>query len=183
MSAARMMMGIGVLVAAPFVYSPSLADVGHGSAYFPGDVSQDARALNFLGFMSDSALTSMRQSTGTKAGDMASNAGAWAPEMRAASGIYQTKKGLTPDGWIGPQTRGSLATSVAFQNANPGTLPAVIPPGLNVPIQPGNVPVPNPPATPGVTPVASTTGDDTLLYAGLGLGAVLLVGLGIYALS
>lgn len=166
------------------VYIPDLAPVGSKSAYFPRDVERDAEALEFLEFLSASANAAREPSTGSQAGDMANEAGAWDPNFRSAITRFQVAKGLTNDGWVGPQTRTALAAAVAFANANPGVLPAPPPPGVvpPVPINPGAVPA-KPAVIPGVTPVNTKSGDDTMMYVGLGLGGLLLAGLGWYALK
>jgi len=166
------------------LYVPDLAPVGSKAAYFPRDVEQDAAALVFLGFLSDAADANRQVSDGSQGADMANEGGAWDPAFRSAVTRFQSSKGLTADSWIGPQTRGALATAVAFKNANPGILPPPPPPGVlpPVPVKPGAVPA-NPAVLPGVRPVAAGEEDQTMLYVGLGVGALLLAGVAWYALK
>jgi hypothetical protein len=173
------MMGMGT-ISAPFLYVPDLAPVGSKSTYFPRSVDRDAMALNFLQFMSDSALDDLTSSMGSQSADMNNEAGAWDPAFRASVTRFQVAKGLTADSWIGPQTRTALAAAVAFKNANPGTLPSPLP--QVVPVIPGQVPA-KPAVLPGVTPASAKTEDDTLMYLGIGAGVLALGGLAWYALK
>ncbi len=163
-------------IAAPFQYFPDLSPVGSGSAYFPRSVAADAQALNFLGFLTDAELASLRPSTGTQSGDMNGPAGAWAPAFRGAMGRFQASAGITADTWVGPQSRGKLATAVSAKNANPGALPPPPPnPDRPVPVNPGTVPaLPTP--LPGVTPASASSG-------GMSTGAMVGIGVGVLALG
>lgn len=166
--------GIGQ-IAAPFAYVPDLLPVGSGNAYFPRDTTQDARALNFLGFMSDSALDDHPGSLGTQARDIAEQVGAWDPVFRAAVTRAQTALGLTVDSWIGPKTRTALLAAVTKKNAGAIVPPA--PPGV-LPVNPGSVPGGAAPI-PGATPVKDNVGgDDTMTYVAIGGGVVALALLG-----
>lgn len=166
------------------VYVPDLGPVGSKSSYFPRDVEHDAEALNFLEFLSDVADANRMPSTGSQGGDMAQEAGAWDPSFRSAVTRFQASKGLTTDSWIGPNTRTALAAAVAFRNVNPGQLPAPPSPGTVPPIlvNPGGVPA-KPAVLPGVQPASAKTGDDTMMYVGLGVGGLALAGLAWYALK
>lgn len=173
-----MLQHIGSIVTAPFIYTPSLASVGHASAYFPGDVTEDMKALNFLGFLPDAAFPTLT-STGSQGGDEAQSAGAWDPAFRGAMGRAQTALGITADTWIGPQSRGALAQAVARHNLDPRPTP-VLPP--SVPVTPGGVPA-QPAVIPGVHPASAQATDDTLLYVGAGVGALGVAGLLWWALK
>ena len=149
-------------------YSPDLEPVGAGASYYPRDTADDAAALAFLGFLSQAALAAHVGTTGTQAGDMKSNAGAWSPPFRAAVLAFQKSAALGADSWIGPNTRRALAAAVAKNNAieppfppNPGP---IVPPGPRPNLDPA-------PPKPSPKPAAKT--DNTLLYAG---GAVVGVG-------
>jgi len=175
----------GSIGATTLLYVPDLAPVGSKAAYFPRDVEQDAAALVFLGFLSDAADANRNVSRGSQAEDINNEGGAWDPAFRAAITRFQTSKGITADSWVGPQTRTQLAGAVAFKNANPGALPPPPPPGVlpPVPVKPGAVPA-NPAVLPGVRPVSAGDEDDsTMLYVGLGAGALVLAGLAWYALK
>lgn len=174
------MSGLGSLTAAPMTYTPNLGPVGSGSSYWPGDVSMDAAALNYIGVTPDSLL--LRPSTGTQAGDMAASAGAWDPNFQAGVKAFQGANGDTVDGWIGPQTRTSLAAAVTAANlkASPIAPPQPIsptPPAPDVP-PPGVLPSPggggggSPDLPPDLTPsfLSTTTGK---VVVGLGVAAVL----------
>lgn len=139
-------------------YNPSLADVGHGSAYWPGDTTADAAALNYLGFLPDPYLRAHVGTTGNQAGDMRSNVGAWDPAFKTAVQDFQETASLAADGWIGPATRKALAAAVAAKNAN-GGLPAPIGPG----------------GAPAAAPAPSSTGKKLALGA-----AVLAAGYAVY---
>lgn len=163
-------------IAAPFVYVPDLAPVGSKATYFPRDVSQDARALNFLGFLTDAELSTLRPSTGTQSGDMNGLAGAWAPAFRGAMGRFQASRGITADTWVGPQSRTELGRAVLAKNANPGALPPPPPnPDRPVPVAPGGVPA-APTPLPGVKPASST--DEPM-----SLGTKVAIGAGVVALA
>lgn len=171
--------GIGQ-IPAPFLYVPNLAPVGHAALYFPGDVSQDARALNFLGFLDDASLASLFPSTGNQADDIDQVSGAWDGDFRAAVTRFQAAKGLVVDSWIGPNTRTALGIAVAQKNASgiPSLPVAPLPPTV-IPVNPGGVPVnPNKPnVLPGVTPAAAKS-DETLTYVAVGVGVLALGFLG-----
>lgn len=119
-------------------YSPSASSVGSGSAYFPGDVSQDAAALNYTGFLPDQFFYTLKPSTGSQSGDMNGQAGAWDPAFRQAVRDFQMSAGVTADGWIGPATRTRLKLAVETKNAMsapnappfipPAPSPVVVPP-------------------------------------------------------
>jgi len=177
MSRARGRSFLGALVDLPFSYAPSLAPVGSGSAYWPGDVQEDLFALNALGFFPDDG-TAVR-SYGTQADDMANQAGAWAPEFRAAVASFQYSVNLTPDTWIGPQTRTALAAAVRAANAG---APVPVPPGEPVPVDPGGVPA-LPAILPGTVPAESAPGMGVGTKIAIGVGVVALLGGGYYALK
>jgi hypothetical protein len=175
-------MGDLVMAMSGLDYRPSLADVGHGQGYFPGDVSEDARALNFLGFLPDDFLAELRPSTGSQKDDMSASAGAWAPGFRTAVKDFQSAKGLTPDGWIGPNTRARIAAAVTVKNASESPIaPPFIPPppGVIDPPAPAIIvpPISPPaPAKPGAAPAAKAE-TPWLLYGGIAAGVLLLGGL------
>lgn len=179
------MMSMGV-INAPLIYVPDLAPVGSKSAYFPRDVSQDARALNFLGFLSDNDLNDLTPSMGSQSADMNNEAGGWDPLFRGGITRAQSAMGVTVDSWVGPQTRGGLASLVARKNANPGALPPPPPvnPSFPIPVTPGGVPA-KPAAIPGVTPASSggAGGLSTVEMVGIGAGVLALGGLAYYALK
>lgn len=109
-------------------YTPSTASVGSGAAYYPGDTSEDAKALAYLFFLSDEALAQHVGTTGTQRGDMAQNVGAWSPPFRAAVRAFQEAAGITADSWIGPNTRRALADAVRRKNASaPVPVPKFVP--------------------------------------------------------
>ncbi len=174
-----MIHSIGSLVAAPFLYVPDLGPVGHADTYFPRSVTEDMKALNFLGFLPDDSTPTLT-STGTQSGDMNAEAGAWDPDFRAAVAKFQTARGLTVDSWIGPQTRTGLGVAVAIKNANPATPPAPLP--AVIPVVPGGVPA-KPAVLPGVQPASASAADDTLMYVGIGVGVLALAGLAWFALK
>lgn len=161
--------GIGA-PAAPFEYTPDLGPVGSGNTYFPGDVEQDAAALNFLGFLSDVDDANRAISKGSLEADQSSDSGAWDNAFRQAVLIFQSAVGITTDGWIGPQTRGALVTAVNGKNANPDVAPPPLPAPGSIPIAPSSVP-----AKPLVL-TAKT--DETLTFVGVGAGVLALCGLG-----
>jgi hypothetical protein len=187
---------MGSVSSAPLMYIPNTNDVGHGAAYFPGDVSNDALALNYLGFIPDDAINGLAPSTGTQAGDMAQQAGAWDGDFRSAVVTFQSSAGITSDGWIGPQTRMALGAAVGLKNASasPVAPPQVLPPVPVVPTTP-IIPIspvpPSPGAPPGVLvqpsqPAAAggflsnlTTGEKI----GLAVGGVALLGVAWWALK
>lgn len=135
-------------------YQPSLAPAGHGVGYWPGDTTADAVALDFMGY--PSATAGNYRSAGSQAGDMASAAGAWDPQFRGAVMAFQQATGGGADGWIGPDTRQLLASSVASKNDAGGW-------------QGGGGESPAAPA-PDVGPSAPSSNTTTLL--GLGAAAV-----------
>lgn len=177
--------GMGV-INAPLIYVPNLASVGSGAAYFPGSVGEDARALNFLGFLTDNDLDDLTPSMGSQSADMNNEAGAWDPLFRGATTRFQAAKGLTVDSWIGPHTRSALGVAVLQKNANPAILPPPPPnPNIPIPVAPGGVPA-KPAAIPGVTPASTTTGGgglSTTEMLAIGAGVLLLGGVGYYALK
>jgi len=135
-------------------YNPSTASVGTGASYFPGDVSADAAALAYLGFLP--AGVALLPSTGSQSGDMNAAAGAWDPAFRAALGAFQQTAGINVDGFIGPISRGKLKIAVDAKNAaNPS---------------------PPPPASPGVNPAPAPSSSSTTSKVGLALVGLGLVG-------
>lgn len=190
------MSGMGALWTPPLSYAPSTASVGSGSAYWPGDVMADAEALNVLGYLSDTSAywepgtsTPVHPSTGSQSGDMSAGAGAWDPNFQAAVKAAQAAYGDTQDGWIGPQTRGSLANAVAAWNqANSPIAPpqplSPTPPAPDVPdpsvIPGGGGPSPSPsePAAPG-----SIQSYLTPRNIAIGLGVLVLAGGAYYFLA
>ncbi len=171
---------MGNIVTAPFDYHPNLGPVGHAATYYPGSIAQDVQALNFLDFLSDSAMPEVEDTTGGAAGDADAEKGAWSPVFRASISRFQAAHQLTADSWVGPQTRTALAAAVAFQNANPGALPPPTPAIINV--VPGGVPA-KPAILPGVQPAAAGAADDTLMYVGIGAGVLALGAAAWYALK
>lgn len=156
--------------AGPFNYSPNLSSVGSGASYFPGDVEQDAAALNYLGFLSDVADANRNISRGSQGADISNQGGAWDPEFRGAVTRFQAANGLASDSWVGPKTRAALGVAVIKKNA--GILPVI--PKLDVPVNPGGVPA-LPGKLPGVQPASTSDGEDnTLLYVGGAVGVVAL---------
>lgn len=192
------MSGIGAM--GGLVYVPDLAPVGTGPTYFPRDVSEDVRALIYLGYTSY-AFDDFPRSTGTQAGDMAGELGAWDADFRNAIAHFQRDKGLTADSWVGPNTRQALLRAVVAKNAGeappilPTDPPRVLP---NIPVPTPRDPIPTPrldpipglPPPPGipapqpgpVQPAAAKAADHTVLYVGIGLGLVVL-GVGAWALT
>ena len=182
LNAGRSRRGLGIAgigqIAAPFFYVPDLMPVGSKTSYFPRDTVNDAKALNFLGFMSDGALDD-HASLGSQSQDMSNETGAWDPAFRAAITRFQASAGLTVDSWVGPNTRTALAKAVALKNA--GT-PIPVAPGV-IPVNPGGVPGGSVPV-PGATPVSDRTGgDDTLTYVLIGGGVLAVLGAGWYLLT
>lgn len=184
---------MGSVSNAPLLYIPNTNAVGSGAAYFPGDVSSDALALNYLGFIPDALLPQLARSTGTQGGDMANGAGAWDQVFQQAVRDFQGVAGDTVDGWIGPKTRISLGAAVGAKNlsASPVAPPQVLPP---VPVIPGTpiipiAPVPGSPlpSQPGVLVQPSGGGafDNLSTGAKIGIGAAILgvLGVGYWALK
>jgi len=173
---------IGAMGAASQIaYVPDLAPVGSGASYFPRDVEQDAKALNFLGFLSDVDDANRFTSNGNQSEDIQNQSGAWDPAFRAAVTRAQAALRLTVDSWIGPQTRTALAAAVATKNAS-GFNPPLPSPGVIIPVAPGKVPVPpDSPAPPGTVVVAKK--DDTLMWVGIGAGVLAVGGLAYYAIK
>lgn len=165
---------------AGLLYIPDLAPTGSGAAgtYYPRDTREDAFALNFLGFFSDPLLAQHVGTRGTQAADQAAAVGAWSPVFRQAVGDFQLAFNLTPDGWIGPQTRTELAKQVAIKNAREVTPPSPIP-IPPIPVPPTPIPVP---PNPNVNPVV-TKESNTGLIIGLGVAAAAVLGIGYFALS
>jgi hypothetical protein len=198
--------GMAALWTPPLSYTPSLTAVGSGSAYWPGDVTADAQALNVLGYLTDTdpywvsgGNTAVHPSTGSQAGDMAASAGAWDPNFQAALKLAQAAEGATVDGWIGPQSRGDLANAVAAWNqANAPNAPPQpvsptppapnVPPPAVIPVLPGNggllPPVPEPSNNGGGStptgPIAWFEGLSTIAKVGVVAGAVAVVGGGLW---
>lgn len=170
--------GIGQ-IAAPFLYVPDLLPVGNGASYFPRDVIEDAKALNFLGFLDDAAFAAGSGSLGSQQADIANETGAWDPGFRAAVTRYEAARDLKVDSFIGPQVRTTLAKDVLAKNAA-GLPPVPVPklPDVIIPIDPGGVPGGNKPV-PGVQPKA----DETLLFVGIGGGILALLGVGYLVLK
>lgn len=168
--------GIGEV--GPIVYDPDTGDVGSGSAgtYYPRDTADDARALNYLGFMSDAELAAHVGTYGSQAEDMNASQGGWDPVFREAVTAFQgTRPSLgTPDGWIGPATRGALGEAVLEKNNGnypppPNPNPAPPPPAPGPLPNPPPIPNPNPPPpNPAPAPAANNTVRNVLLgVAGL----------------
>lgn len=135
-------------------YSPNLNDVGHGSAYSPGSIADDARALNFLGFLPDALLSEIPDSFGQGGlRDQAAGVGAFHPIFRqSVTDFQQIHGGLTVDGFIGPNTRRAIKQDVDAKNQREPAAPASPPPGGGG----------------GLTPVISSAGSSsTLLVAGI----------------
>lgn len=201
---------MGALWTPPLAYTPDLSAVGSGSAYFPGDVTGDAEALNVLGYLTDTdpywqsgTNQAVHPSTGSQAGDMAAAAGAWDPNFQAAVTRAEAAYGLTQDGWIGPQSRTALVQGVAAWNtANSPIAPpqpvSPTPPAPNVtppaviptPVPGGGLlpPVPEPSSNGGggtdVGPggiIGWFEGLTTIEKVGLGVGALAVVGGGLWA--
>ncbi len=173
---------IGAVDAAPLLYVPNLADVGHGASYNPGSIAGDAHALNFLGFIPDPILTQIPDTSGDVGTDQAQGRGAFNPQFQVAVRDFQTETGITVDGFIGPQTRQRLALAVAAHNAQtpiaPPFTPPIVPPIPGVP--PGLPPV-TPPGVvpPGVQPQppAQAEGLSAAAKVGIGAAVVSVVGL------
>lgn len=186
------MFGMGAVDAAPLSYPLNTTPVGSQASYWPGDVTADAHALNFLGFIPDTYFSQLKPSTGSQQGDMSASAGAWDPVFRQGVTDFQDSVSITTDGWIGPQTRTALAAAVAVHNAQatpnqpPFVPPAVIPvpgvpPAVPPAVQPGGgllPPVPNPMVQPA-SAQSSTPWTTYALIAGgvvaLGAAAYLLI--------
>jgi hypothetical protein len=111
---------------AGLAYSPNLNDVGHGAAYSPGSISDDARALNFLGFLPDQLLAEIPDSFGQGGQkDLAAGVGAFHPVFKQAVTDFQQVTGCcTADGFIGPVTRAALKARVDAKNAAEPSAPA-----------------------------------------------------------
>lgn len=99
-------------------YIPDLAPVGSAAAgnYFPRSVTEDAKALRFLGLPAGNPGGGVSQ-----ASDMKQKAGAWNPTFQAALRSFQSSafgksKGLVADGWIGPSSRQALFEAVELKN-------------------------------------------------------------------
>jgi hypothetical protein len=191
MSYGGLRFGMGAMsmgsIAAPFPYAPFLGSVGSKSTYFPGNVHEDARALNYLGFMSDADLADITDSLGTQASDIENEGGAWDPKFRAGITRAQNAGGITADSWVGPQTRTTLLRMVTQKNLTtpPNLVPPVVPglPPAVLPVTPGAVPA-NPAILPGITPAAAkTSSEDLLMYGGIAVGGLALLGLGWWALK
>jgi len=124
-------------------YTPDLSDPHVNGEYYPGETGQDAGALFYLGHMNEGDIT--QETTGSRAGDIASGAGAWDPTFQNAVRSFQGANGVVPvDGWIGPITRTALAAAVQAKNL--GDAPN------NGPFQPPNVPPGGIPGQPGQDP-------------------------------
>lgn len=188
--------GLGGLGALPdqLVYVADLGPVGSGATYYPRDTMRDAEALAFLGLLSEAELSEHVGTLGSAAKDMGAGQGAWNPEFQRAVRVFQGRTGgrLTVDGWIGPKTRTVMIEAVTQENARriAGRLPAAPAappiPGLPAPSvpRPGVLdPTPVAPKPGQIAPVAAKEEDDTLLYVGLGVGVLALLGIGYYALS
>lgn len=154
---------MGALVALPFDYAPSLGPVGSKENYYPGSVEQDVFALNALGFFPDDGIAMVTE--GSAAADIATESGAWAPDVRAATTKFQVAVGITADSWIGPQVRGELLKAITAANAGapPPSLPI-----FPVPVDPGGVPA-RPASLPGVVPAdpGLSTGEKVAIGAGV----------------
>jgi peptidoglycan hydrolase-like protein with peptidoglycan-binding domain len=141
-------------------YNPNLADVGHGAAYNPGSIADDAAALNFLGFLPDVLLAQIPDSFGQGGQkDLAAGVGAFDLRFRVAVTDFQDSAGLVADGFIGPNTRRALKAAVDAKNAREPASPVA--PGVT-------------PGGGGASPVAATTSSNALLYGGLAVGLVAL---------
>lgn len=187
------MMGIGAITA-PLFYVPNLAAVGSEGAgtYYPGDVSQDAIALAFLGFLAESELAAIGMTRGSRAADMPAQVAGFAPRFKQAVGAFQGSAAGQAGGAgvvdtrIGPNTRKALATAVAAENARrlAGGLPPPPPPPAPGPLvvpPPGVLPAPVTP--PGVTPASTKDkDDDTLTYVAVGGGVLALAAIAYFAL-
>lgn len=178
---------VGDIGAVPFVYIPDLAPVGSKSSYFPRDVERDAAALVFLRFLSDLDDANRMMSQGSQAADMNNESGAWDPFFKGGVTRFQAAKGLTVDGWIGPNTRTAIALAVTQANAaglGGGPVPP-LPPAI-IPVIPGAVPQkPNATPPPGIIPANTKTDaeDETMTYLAIGAAVLAVGGLGWWALS
>jgi len=150
--------GMGALA-----YTPVQA-TGSGSSYNPGDTSQDALALNYLGYYPDQLVVAHVGTSGSVAADQAASTGAWDPDFQTAVRDFQQATGLSVDGWIGNQTRAKLLALVNAKNAAGGGGGYV-------------APIPGPSGGGGLSPVSHSTGFTTtekvvggLLAAGLAFG-------------
>jgi hypothetical protein len=173
----------------PLLYIPDLAPVGGGAAYFPRSVDDDAVALNVLGF--NAGLPGGGQS---QRADQANEEGAWDSTFRGAVTAFQQRNPASgvADGWIGPNTRRSLAVAVAAFNLkapSPSPLPVpIIPPGIPAPggktsPAPG-VPVPAKPGAPSeIIPTIPGVSAETSKYLVYGAGGLLVLGLGYWLLK
>lgn len=186
------LMALGAMGA--FTYLPNLAPVGSGSAYSPGDTSDDAAALNYLGYYPDPLLQQHVGTSGSAADDMNNATGAWDPTFQTAVTDFQsTTPGLTVDGWIGPKTRTAILAAVTAKNAQPSPIVPVgpyTPPASPIPVPPAVVPpfVPVTPVGPSPLPVqpkpaAAASSDNTLLYAGAAVGVVVVGALAYYLMK
>lgn len=174
------------------VYVADLAPVGSGASYYPRDTMRDAEALAFLGILSEEELSQHVGTLGSAAKDMGAGQGAWNPDFQRALRVFQGRTGgrLTIDGWIGPKSRTVMVEAVTQENARraAGRLPVPVPPAIPAPQlpPPGVLPTPvspSPAAPGGLAPVAAKDEDDTLVYVGVGVAVLALLGLGYYALS
>lgn len=173
------------------LYTPSTASVGSGSTYWPGDVSSDAEALNYIGYTTGP----VKPSTGSQQGDMAAQSGAWDGNFKEAVKTFQIDHLLTPDGWIGPKTRAAIGLAVAAKNASESPIQPPIPPspappfpGLPIPppaVIPGLSPpmIPQPGGGGGPAPSHASPEPNYLLYGGVAVGALALVAGAYYLLK
>lgn len=161
---------MGSLFDGPVAYSPNVGPVGSAAKgnYYPGDVTGDASALNYLGFLSDGdynldALTTR----GSMSADRSAGTGAWFPAFQRAVRAFEAASGLPVDaGWIGPNTRRSLQNAVQAKNASLPASPPYAPPGADPPL-------PSQPS--GAQPSAPHAKPNYLLYGGIAAGAVALL--------
>jgi putative peptidoglycan binding protein len=182
--------GMGALWTPPLDYAPSTSSVGSGAAYWPGDVTADAQALNVLQYLSDTSAywqpgtnSPAHPSTGSQSGDMAASAGAWDPLFQAAVRQAQASFGDTQDGWIGPQTRASLAQAVAAWNQanSPIAPPQPVSPTPPAPDVPPPAVIPGGGDGPGPAPSdGGLTSYLTPKNIAIGLGALVVVGGGLW---
>lgn len=169
-------------------YTPDLSDPHVNGEYYPGATGQDAGALFYLGYMTEDDIT--RETTGSRAGDLAVSGGAWDPKFQDAVRNFQGANGVTPvDGWIGPVTRAALAAAVQAKNLGdqpntPPFQPPNIPPG-GLPGQPGQDPN-LPPFIPGNGGGAGPAAGNGAATSGtpwglLAIGAIAIVAVGALA--
>lgn len=135
----------------------------------PALVQQDAQALLLLGYLGTEDVPFMTDATD--------------PVFRTAIYNFQVDQGITADGLTGPQTRATLARAVSsYQPPDEPAPPS--PSALPDPVAPPAIEPYEPPAEPGgMSPVVYEAEDNTKKYVVYGAAALLLLGVGYFALK